>query len=131
MSIVQRCSQCGEKGYIERNDKCFDCVRDEDPDSVLVGLYLRYSELGDEYTAVVKKAQSGFPRIVHTKNLGYIDEFYETELNLFEEYAFLEDFQVKYPYDKYDGRTKKQRVIQALKEAYRDSIEVKFEISID
>lgn len=130
MSIIKRCNRCGTKGYIERDQKCFDCISDEDPDSVLVGLYLRHSELGEEYSSVVQTAQSDFPRIVHTENLGQIDEFYETELNLFEEYAFMEDFQVRYPYDKYDRRTKEQRVLRALKEAYRDSIEVKFETSI-
>jgi hypothetical protein len=127
MTIVQKCSRCGNKGYIERKNKCFSCVKDEDPDSVLVGLHLHMIELGEEYLSVVEKAKSNFPRIVHTKNYDEIIDFYETELNLFDEFAVLEDFGVKYSYSKYERRTKEERVLEALKDAYRDSIEVKFQ----
>lgn len=42
----------------------------------------------------------------------------------------MRNFNLRYPYDNCDGRTKEQRISRALKKAYRDSIEIKFETSI-
>jgi hypothetical protein len=131
MSIVKKCNRCGAKAYIERDEKCFDCIRDEDPDSVLVGLHLQRNQLDEDYSSVVREAQSHFPRIVHTEDLDQIDEFYETELDLYEQLALMRNFDLRYPYDNCGGRTKKQRILRALKKAYRDSIEIKFETSIE
>lgn len=128
MGIIRQCQKCGEKKYIEKEGMCLSCIKDKNPDSVLVGLYMQKCEISSmDIDSILEIAQRNFPRIVHTSNRAEIKDFCQTELDIYEDFAVLRDFGVRYVYDEYNQRTKKRRIIEALKDAYRDAIDVKFE----
>lgn len=127
MGLIRQCKVCEKKKYIEKDGMCLSCAKTRYPDSVLVGLYMQKCELSSvDIDEVLETAQKNFPRIVHSSNRRDVSDFCQTKLDLYEDFAVLNDFRVRYSYEGYDKRTKRERVIEALKDAYRDSIDVKF-----
>lgn len=125
-SMVKYCKKCSRLKYIVTDNTCFSCVKENNPEKVLVGIYTNKCTIDSDWVNdVIDEAQSNFPRIVHTNNYSSINSYIYSNVHIKEDHLILRKFNVYYKYNKYDG-SKRRRLCNALKDMYRDVIDNKF-----